>query len=79
MHVSEIGKRTDWKMYLVQELCHASLADILVVGMLHNKETRKPHQVILIVWLYLNSTIRPCQDNRDKTIYELHMFSGHYH
>jgi hypothetical protein len=46
MHVSGIGKKTDWKMYLVQELCNASLADILVVGMLHDKETRRPFLVI---------------------------------
>ena len=31
------GKRTDWKMYLVQELCNTSLALALASGVLHAK------------------------------------------
>eukprot|EP00195_Chlamydomonas_chlamydogama_P016146 CAMPEP_0202891888 /NCGR_PEP_ID=MMETSP1392-20130828/1814_1 /ASSEMBLY_ACC=CAM_ASM_000868 /TAXON_ID=225041 /ORGANISM="Chlamydomonas chlamydogama, Strain SAG 11-48b" /LENGTH=1173 /DNA_ID=CAMNT_0049575753 /DNA_START=288 /DNA_END=3809 /DNA_ORIENTATION=+ len=39
---------TDWKLYLVQELCHASLADALVSCFLHDKDTQRPHLNLLL-------------------------------
>jgi serine/threonine protein kinase len=38
----------EWKLTLVQELCHASLADALVSFLMHNKQNQQPNMVILL-------------------------------
>lgn len=38
----------EWKLTLVQELCHASLADALVSSLMHNKQNQQPNMVILL-------------------------------
>ena len=46
MQIVGMGQKVDWKMFLVQELCDASLADVLEVSILHDKHTKQPHMVI---------------------------------
>ena len=42
-----LGNRTeDWKMYLVQELCDASLVDALEAGILHGGEAEKKPRMV---------------------------------
>ncbi|KAG1663773.1 hypothetical protein FOA52_011824 [Chlamydomonas sp. UWO 241] len=39
---------SDWKLYLVQEYCNASLQDAMVTKLLHNKETMQPDMDLVL-------------------------------
>lgn len=45
LQIRDPVQSSDWKMYLVQELCHASLADALVSSFFHNKTSGLPYLV----------------------------------
>lgn len=45
LQISDPTNPNDWKMYLVQELCHASLADALLSSFFHNKTSGLPYLV----------------------------------
>ncbi|GAX73135.1 hypothetical protein CEUSTIGMA_g588.t1 [Chlamydomonas eustigma] len=47
LQIEENGK-SDWKLYLVQELCSASLADVLQAGFLHDQETTHPYLDLIL-------------------------------
>ena len=44
-------EKEEWKLTLVQELCHASLADALVSSLMHNKQTQQPNMSIILLTL----------------------------
>ena len=45
MQILETVHRTDWKMFLIQELCNASLADTMEVGLLHHEGSKQAYMV----------------------------------
>jgi len=47
--IEDQGPVTDWKLYLVQELCHATLQDALIDGVLHNEDNQPELEVLLLV------------------------------
>ena len=49
MQILETVNRMDWKMFLIQELCNASLADTMEVGLLHHNGSKRAYMVRMYI------------------------------